>query len=86
MRINEINQFQPFAQGDGVVDPDMAVVIDGIGMSLAEWLEQFNYSRGIGQGVGWMPYTLHEITRDDLATEFGGFEFDAWDGIGEVVV
>ena len=34
--------------------------------------------------VAWQPYTLNEITRDDLATEFAFQAYSEWDGTGEI--
>ena len=86
MRINESNRYEPFfpALADRKID------IDGIGGTLSSWLEEFNFSRGQCQGtvngVAWRPYELDEITRDDLALEFAGHEYEAGDGTGEVEV
>jgi len=64
------------------------VEIDGVQRPLISWLEEFNEIRGafqgVSNGVGWRPYTLDEITRDDLATEFAFEAYSAWDGTGSI--
>lgn len=60
------------------------VEIDGVQRPLISWLEEFNEVRGSCQGTGWRPYTLDEITRDDLATEFAFEAYSAWDGTGSI--
>ena len=86
MRINTTTQFRPFKAALA----DLKIEIDGDQRPLSSWLEEFNFSRGSCQGtvdgVGWQPYTLDEITRDDLATEFAFEAYSAWDGTGEIEV
>jgi len=82
MRINESNRYEPFfpALADRKID------IDGIGGTLSSWVEEFNHIRQSFNGADFLPYGLDEVTRDDLAVEFGGYEYDEWDGTGEVEV
>ena len=85
MRINETVRYTPISpEGHAGV----RVEIDGVQQPLITWLEEFNASRGSFQGevngVAWQPYTLNEITRADLATEFAFQAYSEWDGTGEI--
>ena len=81
MRINATVRFRAISpEGhEGV-----RVEIDGDQRPLISWLDEFNEVRGSCQGAGWVPYTLDEITRDDLATEFAFEAYSAWDGTGSI--
>ncbi len=85
MRINYYVRYIPISKEGHA---GVRVEIDGDQRPLISWLEEFNFSRGSCQGtvdgVGWQPYTLAEITRDDLATEFAFEAYSEWDGTGEI--
>jgi hypothetical protein len=87
MRINATNRYHSISH---VGHAGLRVEIDGVEQPLIAWLEEFNEVRGSFQGevngVAWQPYTLDEITRDDLATEFAFQAYSEWDGTGEITL
>ena len=87
MRINATNRYAPISDAGHA---GVRVEIDGDQQPLIAWLEEFNEVRGSFQGevngVAWQPYTLDEITRDDLATEFAFQAYSEWDGTGEITL
>jgi hypothetical protein len=81
MRINNYVRYIPISKEGHA---GVRVEIDGVQRPLISWLEEFNEIRGAFNGDTFQPYTLAEITRDDLATEFAFEAYSEWDGTGEI--